>query len=101
MDFILDNSETEQKFQQLLKKIKLRQSGEISELMIQQGIAYKLNWGVSLLDLREISCEYESNHLLALKLWNKQWRETMIMATLLDNPDEVTEEQMDFWTKNV
>jgi hypothetical protein len=43
---------------------------------------------------------FEPDHLLALKLWNKQWRETMILATLLDEPEEVSEEQMDFWTKS-
>jgi hypothetical protein len=37
--------------------------------------------------------------LLALKLWNKKWRETMILATLLDEPKKITEEQMDFWLK--
>lgn len=100
MDFILDNQETEKTFQQLLKVIRLHQSGEVSEAMTQQGISYKLNWGVSLLDLRDISKRFEKDHLLALKLWNKGWRETMIMATLLDNPKEVTEEQMDFWTKS-
>lgn len=101
MDFLLDNKETEQKYQQLLKVIKLRQSGEVSEAMNQQGISYKLNWGVSLLDLRDIANNYERDHLLALKLWNKQWRETMILATLLDEPAEVSEEQMDFWTKSL
>ncbi|WP_297086967.1 hypothetical protein [uncultured Draconibacterium sp.] len=100
MDFILDNQETEKQFQQLLKTTRLRQSGEVAEAMNKRGISYKLNWGVSLLDLREIAQNYEANHLLALKLWNKQWRETMILATLLDEPAEVTEEQMDFWTKS-
>uniref|UniRef100_UPI003217C2CA hypothetical protein n=1 Tax=uncultured Draconibacterium sp. TaxID=1573823 RepID=UPI003217C2CA len=100
MDFILDNKETEEKFQELLKVIKLRKSGEVSDAMNQQGITYKLNWGVSLLDLREIARNYGQDHLMALKLWNKQWRETMILATMLDDPAEVTEEQMDFWTKS-
>lgn len=100
MDFLLDNQETEKQFQQILKAVKLRQSGEVSEAMTQQGIIYKMNYGVSILDLREIAENYDPNHLLALKLWNKQWRETMILATLLDDPTEVSEEQMDFWTKS-
>ncbi|WP_319510673.1 hypothetical protein [uncultured Draconibacterium sp.] len=100
MDFILDNHETEKKFQQLIKVIRLRQSGAVAEAMNERGILYKMNWGVSLLDLREIAQSYDTDHLLALKLWNKQWRETMILATLIDNPAEVTEEQMDFWTKS-
>ncbi len=100
MDFILDDPKTEAQFQSLLKTIKLMKSGEVSDSMKQQGIDYKLNWGVSLLDLRDIAKNYRPDHLLALKLWNKQWRETMILATLLDNPAEVSEEQMDFWTKS-
>jgi hypothetical protein len=100
MDFILDNKESDKKFQQILILIKSRKSGEISNSMSNQGIKYKLNWGVSLIDMREISKMFEPDHLLALKLWNKQWRETMILATLLDEPDEVSEDQMDFWTKS-
>jgi hypothetical protein len=59
-----------------------------------------MNWGVSVVELRELAKKYKPDHLLALKLWNKQWRETMILATLLDEPEKVTEEQMDFWTKS-
>ncbi len=101
MEFILDNNESEQQYQLLLKAIKLRKSGEVAESMNHQGINYKLNWGVSILDLRELAKQYQRNHLLALKLWNKEWRETMILATMLDEPAEVTEEQMDFWVKSI
>ena len=100
MDFLLDNQETEKKFQEILALIKLRKNGDVSEIMNRKGINYKLNWGVSLFELREIATLFEPDHLLALKLWNKQWRETMILAALLDEPAKVTEEQMDFWTKS-
>jgi hypothetical protein len=99
MDFILDNPETEKKLQQITTLIKLRKSGEVADLMKQKGIQYKLNWGVSIIELREIAQQFEPDHLLALKLWNKQWRESMILATLIDDPKKVTEEQIDFWTK--
>jgi len=100
MNFILDNNEAEAQFQALLKAIKRLKSGDVANTMKQQGIRYKLNWGVSILDLRELAQNYRKDHLLALKLWNKQWRETMILATLLDEPKAVSEEQMDFWTKS-
>ena len=100
-DFLLDNGDTENEFQQILKRIKLRKNGDVAHAMKERGIQYKLNWGVSVVDLREIARSFNSSHLLALKLWNKQWRETMILATLLDESDEVTEEQMDFWTKSI
>lgn len=69
-------------------------------MMKQKGLNYKQIWGASIIDLREIAARFVPNHLLALKLWNKQWRETMILATLLDDSGQVTEEQMDFWTKS-
>lgn len=100
MDFLLDDRDTELKFQQILKLVKARKSGEVADLMKLKGISYKTNFGVSIIDLREIAAQFEPNHLLALKLWNKQWRETMILATLLDEPKQVTEEQIDFWTKS-
>lgn len=100
MDFLIDNPETEKEYQRLLRQVKVRKNGEISALMKRQGIEYKLNWGVSVVELRELAQELNPDHLLALKLWNKQWRETMILATLLDEPEKVTEEQMDFWTKS-
>ena len=100
MDFILDNPETEQQFQQIIGLIKTHKNGEIAEMMKQKGLGYKQIWGASVIDLREIAERFEPNHLLALKLWNKQWRETMILSTLLDDPALVTEEQMDFRTKS-
>lgn len=100
MDFILDNPETEQQFQQIIGLIKSHKNGEIAEMMKQKGLGYKQIWGASVIDLREIAGQFAPNHLLALKLWNKQWRETMILATLSDEPALVTEEQMDFWTKS-
>ncbi len=100
MDFILDNNDSEKNYQSLLSKIKLLRNGDIADAMKRTGIEYKMNWGVSLVILRQMAKEFEPDHLLALKLWNKQWRETSILATLLDQPQEVSEEQMDFWTKN-
>jgi len=99
MEFLLDNSETEKIFRQIIKSIPSFQNGETAESMEKRGLTYEKNWGVSLVDLKNYASKVEKNHLLALKLWNKQWRETMILATLLDLPSEVTEEQMDFWVK--
>jgi hypothetical protein len=101
MDFIIDDLKQDQEFRQILTKIRLAKNGETVEQMKQLGLTYKINWGASIVSLREIAKQYDSNHLLALKLWNKQWRETMILASMLDVPYEVTEEQMDYWTKSM
>jgi len=101
MDIIIDDPIREREFRQILTKIRLVKNGETVEQMCQLGLKYKINWGASIVSLREIAAQYEPNHLLALKLWNKQWRETMILAAMLDVPSEVTEEQMDYWTKSL
>ncbi len=100
MDYILDNPGVERIFQEILSKIKPLQNGEVVNSMVKRGVNYKVNLGVSIPLLRQMASAYNKNHLLALKLWNKQWRETMILATLLEEPDKVTEDQMDFWVKN-
>ncbi|PIF05143.1 MAG: hypothetical protein CSA36_08235 [Draconibacterium sp.] len=100
MNFILDDKETNRKFLEILRLIKLRQNGDVSETMRACGISYKVNWGVSLPELRELAQMFEPSHLLAMKLWNKLWRETMILSTMLDEPSAVTEEMMDFRTRN-
>jgi hypothetical protein len=100
MNYLLDNPDAERIFQEILSKIKPLQNGEVVNSMEKRGVVYKVNFGVSVPLLRQLASTYENNHLLALKLWNKQWRETMILATLLEEPSEVTENQIDFWVKN-
>ncbi len=100
MDILLDDPVVDGQFRELLAKIRRLKNGETVAQMKAHGLVYKINWGASVISLRELAKSYEQNHLLALKLWNKQWRETMIMATLLDEPEKVTEEQLDFWTKS-
>lgn len=99
MDFLLDDPQIEETFREILGKIRLRKNGETVAQMKKLGLNYKINWGVSIIHLRELAKDYKRDHLLALKLWNKGWRETMILATMLEEPDQLSEQQMDFWTK--
>jgi hypothetical protein len=101
MDFILDDQKNDKEFRLILNQIKLCKSGETVDQMKALGLNYKVNFGASIISLREIAAKHEKNHVLALKLWNKQWRETMILAAMLDVPSEVSEEQMDYWTKSL
>jgi hypothetical protein len=99
-DYILDDSKIELIFQKILKKIRTLQNGDTAASMTKRGLTYKVNYGASIISLQNLALHYTRNHLLAFKLWNKQWRETMIMATLLEEPEKVTGSQMDFWVKN-
>lgn len=99
MEFLLDNNETEKIFKQIIRTIPSMQNGITAESMTNRGIIYEKNWGISLVDLKSFASNFNKDHLLALKLWNKKWRETMILATIIDVPNEISEEQMDYWVK--
>lgn len=100
MEFLLDNQQVETQLRQILRKVVLLQNGVIAHSMRERGIEYKVNFGASVVDLKNLAKEYTPSHLLALKLWNKGWRETLILATLLEDPKELSEEQMDYWVKS-
>lgn len=99
MDLIFNDSQSDVIYRKIIRSIPMLKNGVVADSMKQHGICYEKNWGVSIVDLKNMASAYEKNHLLALKLWNKKWRETMILAAMLDNPAEVTEEQMDYWIK--
>ncbi|MCX6222167.1 MAG: hypothetical protein NTZ69_14400 [Bacteroidia bacterium] len=101
MEYLLDDPVSERLYQEILRKVRPLQNGEVADSMTRRGVIYKLNLGASIVSLQQLAQNYTPNHLLALKLWNKQWRETMILATLLEKPDEMTENQMDFWVKQI
>jgi 3-methyladenine DNA glycosylase AlkD len=57
--------------------------------------------GVSVPDLRKIAKEIGKNHHLALQLWKTKIPDAMILASMVDIPEEVTEKQMDAWVKDI
>ena len=69
--------------------------------MARFGITAKKAFGVSAPVLKnlakEIKKQAENRHVLALKLWETGIHEARIIAYLIDDPKQVTGEQMDAW----
>ena len=97
MDFFIDNIETEQLFQEIFKKIQILRNGETHHEMKKFGLNYQKALGATIVNLREIGEKYQQNHLLAHKLWTKGFRESKILASMLEEADRVTEEQLERW----
>lgn len=97
MEFFIDSKETEELFQLIFKKIQILRNGETHHEMKRFGLNYPKALGATVVNLREIANSYSKNHFLAHKLWTKGFRESKIMATLLEEPDKVTEEQLERW----
>lgn len=64
-------------------------------------MAVERRLGVSIPDMRKIAKESSKNHKLALELWKTGIAEVRIVATMIDEPEELTEAQMEDWVKDL
>lgn len=56
--------------------------------------------GVRLPELRKLAKIIRKDHALALELWDTGLHEARILASMIDDPAQVTEQQIDNWTKD-
>lgn len=61
------------------------------------GIDISNSLGISMTGLRPLARRIGKDHDLALALWRTGVREARILASLIDDPEQVTLEQMDAW----
>lgn len=84
-------------FNDIIKKLKDVSNPDAVEGMARFGITPENTFGVSIPNLRNIAKETKKNHALAQQLWKSGFRETMILASMVDEPEMVTDEQMEKW----
>ncbi|MCT4615725.1 MAG: hypothetical protein N4A49_12740 [Marinifilaceae bacterium] len=88
MEFFLDNNNTQQIFEQIIKKFKRMGNGEIYEQVKKLNPEYKKIYGINYFGLKQLSEAYEKDILLARKLWWHNSRETKILSILLTPENE-------------
>jgi 3-methyladenine DNA glycosylase AlkD len=64
------------------------------------GIHADAAFGVSMADMKVLAKRLGRHHDLAAELWATGWYEARIVATLVDEPDAVTADQMDRWCED-
>ncbi len=101
MEFFIDNADIEAKYQQIQKRIMQLRNGETHDDMKQLGLVYQKALGANVIELRKLANLYDKNHLLANKLWCADFRETKIVASLLEEPAKVTAEQTERWLSEI
>lgn len=101
MKFFVFNEELDGQLKRAQSRIRQLKSGEISEQLIEKGLDYKKNFGVSLVHLRNLSKEFQPNNELADRLWHLGYRESCILATMLARPDEIKDEVLEVWAKDI
>jgi len=88
------------RLEDVLQKLEKMSNPKAVESMARYGITPKRAYGISIPDLRKLAREIGKNHLLAQELWDIDTRETRILATMISEPEKVTEEQMENWVKD-
>ena len=68
--------------------------------MARFGIKPSNSFGVSVPKLRALAREIGRDHLLALKLWETELHDARLLATMIDDPRQVTAGQMEKWVQD-
>ena len=84
---------------EILRKLESLSNREAVEGMRRYGITPEKSFGISIPILRKLAKEIGRDHELAMKLWGINTRETRILASMIDDPEMVSEEQMEEWVK--
>ena len=85
------------KLEEILDELKSFHDPDSVEGMKRGGINPDKAFGVKIPILRKMAKKIKMNHDIAQKLWDIGYRETMILASMIDDPSQVTEEQMEDW----
>jgi len=84
-------------YQHILRTLKSHYKPENIEGMARFGIVTKKAYGVPAPALRRLAREIGKDHALAQRLWSSGIHDARVLAALIDDPAEVTEEQMESW----
>ncbi|MDO5522524.1 MAG: DNA alkylation repair protein [Bacteroidia bacterium] len=87
--------------QQIRTDLRRSMDGMASKSMREKGLSYKLNFGVDIPRLRQLSKKYRPDARLAELLWLQETRELKILATLLYPADEFDEEKAEKWVREI
>ena len=94
------NKGRDMQYNDIIQKLKSLSDPEAVKGMARFGINPENTYGISIPNLRKIAKEAGGNHDLAQQLWASNVHEARILASMIDEPKMVTEEQMEAWVKN-
>ncbi len=83
-----------ERYKKLIKLVSAAQNRQVSDMLRNAGMKYKVIYGLSMADLRNIASRFYPDRELADDLWERDIRETKIISLLVDDPERVTKEQV-------
>lgn len=83
----------------ILKKLKSLSNPKAVAGMARFGINPENTYGISIPNLRKMAKQIGKDHMLANQLWASGTHEARILAGMIDDPEVVTEKQIEQWVK--
>ena len=87
--------------EEVLNRLKQVAKPDQLDGMASFGMKAERRLGVSVPDMRKLAKELGKNHDLALDLWKTGILDAQIVAAMIDDPEKVTEAQMEEWVKGI
>jgi 3-methyladenine DNA glycosylase AlkD len=87
-------------YEDILRKLRALSNPKAVEGMARFGINPENTFGVSIPNLRRMAKEIGKDHSLAQQLWFSGIHEARILASMIDDPNQVTGKQMDSWIED-
>ena len=97
----MQNLPLEDQIREIKKMLRATMNGVLSGSMRQQGLNYRVNFGVDQPRLIELSDEIPHTAALAAKLWKEDIRELRLLAPMLMPRDEMDEELALLWIEQL
>lgn len=95
------SKQTHETAKQIKQSFRLLMNGDASRSMREKGLNYKLNWGISVPELKRMASKYGKNYNLAVELWNDDVRECRLLATLIMPAEQMLPELVDVWMETL
>ncbi|MGQ1785859.1 DNA alkylation repair protein [Saccharicrinis sp. GN24d3] len=96
MKFYLQD-DTSGKVDDIIRRLNKLMDGDVSIQMKEHGLEYRVNYGASVLWLRNMAKQYSGDNELADRLWHREIRETMILATLIADNISDNKKRIEDW----
>ena len=91
------NKEIQERVKEIKQSFRQLMDGKTAQSMRDKGVEYKLNWGASILMLREKAEKIGKDYDLAIELWKADVRECKILATMIMPAEQMMPEVVDIW----
>ena len=97
----MENLPLEDQIREIKKMLRATMNGVLSGSMRQQGLNYRVNFGVDQPRLIELAGEMPHTAALAARLWKEDIRELRLLAPMLMPRDEMDEELALLWIEQL